>query len=720
MSIARVDLAETGRTLEARYAKELETLQAEIRELIPTITDERHEILVNHLSAIASADQSLIQSNRQLRNFVDYEQAVETFKHAEGIIERAERAVAERHAFLEYARTLPDDDPNKELIVEETERVLGLRKRDLERAPGQLEDARNAFERISQNRDQLPAEKQGRQNAVQEAKAELAQLREAGMRHLTDARLVGVLSSQELDALLARFMVLNEARPYWLAVYAQQGPEYEQRIERLLNDTPLMIRMLVADGASYGQYGKAMEIYENIRQASPRAMEEGIFERLALAVALEHAVPIAAGIAGQEAHGGPWDENTVWLDPVERYLEYEKAWLDGELDPNFDKHDVWSLRMVVDVYQTGEFLAWGREMLRNYRPDLVEYPLDSLRYSKVVDEEIHYSSMFVNRGWDRDDLERMQNILAVGGICGRRAHFGGYILAAFGVPTTARPQRGHAALVRYTPSGWVPYLGAGWGSNNRMIRGYRSDSDFRASTEARHAPDAFLMVKRAQWIGKAMGEEHRLGWGYPSGRGQRGANHEAPPESWNGVACIVQEGIIHRLDPRILDAAAEDLGESDGSYDSGVPNVVDIPTSERQITVDGAGVILIPAAAATRPANNTENILFMPGNLGGFQMHFRRYGNGESFEYTVDAPKAGAYALTARLVTPAWDQSLDLSINGANEPINIALPYTRGMWGELEPVHVELKQGTNVLTFSRMGFFFRGVSIRDFKLVPVN
>ncbi len=723
-----VDLTATGKRLEAKYAEKMKTLQAEIRESAPKITQEQHDVFLAHLSGIASADESLFRSKNQLRNFTDYEQAVANFHRAERNLESAKATVATRHAFMEWAHALPDDNEDKAFILEHGEGQLANRKRDLESAPKELEEARKSMESARQRRGELASEKQEKENAIAAVKAELAERRSAAMQDLSDAGIQRALSSPALDAKLVTFMVLREADPYWLAVYAQQGREYEQRIERLLNNTSLMMRMLVADGAVAGRYGKAMEIYENIQQVSPEA-DGGFPERLALAVALEHARPIAASTPEQEGFGNSPADNSIFIDPVERFLDYKRWWQDGELDPDFDKHDVWSLRMVVDSYQTGEYLTWGRQMLRNYRPDLVDYPVDSLRYSKVVDEEIQFSSMFLNWGnnlsYDRDDLERMQNILANGGICGRRAHFGHYILKAFGVPVERRSQRGHASIARYTPSGWVTYLGGPWNRNNRQVRGYRSCADFRASTEARQEADAFISVKRAQWIGKAMDENHRMGrgnggWGYRDGRRWQNPNQAPPIEPWNAVASIKQEGIIQRVDPQILIAVAEDLGEADGSYDRHMPTQVQIPASERQITVKDAGVIHIPAAATASPTNNTENIRFMPSNLGGYQLHFRRYGMGERFAYTVEAPKAGTYELSARLVTPAWDQSLDLTINGANEVINIELPYTKGMWGELEPVRVELQDGTNVLTFSRLHFYFRGVSIRDFTLVPVN
>jgi hypothetical protein len=180
----------------------------------------------------------------------------------------------------------------------------------------------------------------------------------------------------------------------------------------------------------------------------------------------------------------------------------------------------------------------------------------------------------------------------------------------------------------------------------------------------------------------------------------------------------VQEGVINRLNLSVLDAIGEDIGEADEVVSGGAVATVEIPANERKASVDAAGVIRIPAAATSYPQGPTDQILFMESNLGGVQMHFRRYGSGSRFEYTIDAPKAGKYLLTARLVTPAWKQSMDLSINEA-APQSIALPYTMGLWGELEPVEVELREGTNVLNFSRRHHFFRGVSIKDFTLTPV-
>ena len=140
---------------------------------------------------------------------------------------------------------------------------------------------------------------------------------------------------------------------------------------------------------------------------------------------------------------------------------------------------------------------------------------------------------------------------------------------------------------------------------------------------------------------------------------------------------------------------------------------------DKKIVVADDGVITIPAAACSKPTNSTAKIVFMKSNLGGVQLHYNRNGSPEEFEYTFNAPVAGKYALTARVVTPSWKQHLFLSVNAAKKPIDIALPFTVGMWDNTEPVEVSLVKGKNVLRFSREHEGLKGVTIRNFTLKPL-
>lgn len=193
----------------------------------------------------------------------------------------------------------------------------------------------------------------------------------------------GFLASAALDARLTKYAVLHEGTPEGLAEFAQQGKEQERLIGQLLTDPELMKQMLVADGAQGGKYGPAMTIYNDIQKASAKA-KDGILQRLAVAIALEYAVP------------------NLDHDPVKRYQNFEKAYLDGELDPEFPTLDTWNLRFVVNGNEPDWMLTWGREMLRNYRPDHIYTGKLGWRYSAIVKSNVLYGSTRV--GQDRPEL----------------------------------------------------------------------------------------------------------------------------------------------------------------------------------------------------------------------------------------------------------------------------------------------------------------------------
>ena len=84
--------------------------------------------------------------------------------------------------------------------------------------------------------------------------------------------------------------MLKEATPKRLAAFAERGPEQKQLVDRLLADGPLMLQMVVADGAKGGEYGRAMEIYAKIQAERPKAR--------AGAAALAVAIALGARAAG--------------------------------------------------------------------------------------------------------------------------------------------------------------------------------------------------------------------------------------------------------------------------------------------------------------------------------------------------------------------------------------------------------------------------------------
>ncbi len=487
------------------------------------------------------------------------------------------------------------------------------------------------------------------------------------------------LASDALDAKLVKYVVLLEATPQGLAEFAQQGKEQASLVEKMLSDADLMKQMLVADGAAKGKYGRAMEIYTAIQEASDKA-GEGALQRLALGISLEHAVPM------KQANPTARTDAPETIDPVNRYLHYEKAYLGGELDPAFDRLSAWELRMVVNGDEPDETLAWGREMLRNFRPDHIFNTNEGWRYVSIVSTDVKYGSGNVK--YDRPELQRYQNILMNGGVCGRRAFIGRFILRAFGVPTIARPSRGHGALAHWTPKGWVVNLGGGWGAGWTSTR-YKKDLDFLASTQARNNREAYLKVKRAQWVGDVLGEKRTYG------------EHDGNPAFWNGVALRTQRAIIEEAKAVTLDALGEELGEA--SEPTVAEKVMASPVTpvDRKITCGQDGVISIPAAAYSKPSGNTREVFAMKSFGGGLQIFLPRFFpqgqtvlRGGTWKGDADACTSGKRLLSGGYGRyENWGLRAAVTPTGNGDPRDLKLDLGDGVTMEL----VYIKPGTFVM-----------------------
>jgi hypothetical protein len=230
--------------------------------------------------------------------------------------------------------------------------------------------------------------------------------------------------------------------------------------------------------------------------------------------------------------------------------------------------------------------------------------------------------------------------------------------------------------------------------NDARTRSYGADVNFHASSKAREDAAAFMRVKRAQWIGELVGEEPKPGLITWSGK-SRGPKplkegEVEKPIFWNELALHEQRRIIAGL-------------KSVKSASSGTAAVAATePVATGKVTIDDKGVITIPSAACSSPTESTKAlyrgghtdlIVFLKDKAGNTVLHLSRYSKeSDTFEYTFDAPKAGKYQLVASVVTPKWDQRLFATANGGT-PVEMALPYTIGMWDKTAPVAIELKAG---------------------------
>ena len=71
-----------------------------------------------------------------------------------------------------------------------------------------------------------------------------------------------------------------------------------------------------------------------------------------------------------------------------------------------------------------------------------------------------------------------------------------------------------------------------------------------------------------------------------------------------------------------------------------------------------------------------------------------------------------------RVVTAQEGQKLLVQANEAKTPVEIAVPYTCGLWKQTQPVELSLVNGKNVLHFA-VKDGSRGVTIKEFTLTPV-
>ncbi len=679
-------ISDRGVELKRLLTERMLGLRAELKRHIPEIDAGRVAAWRELIEAEEPYAEEAASTAREVRRL---EGAEENLRRRERIYSFGPATLENAQARLAHAQALPEDDPDREDQISTHERLLGLRQRDVNRAE---RDLRQARQRVEEAEEELPEAIRKAEEAQQAHHRAMAATLQA--MNATGGR--EILGSDRLDEMLAQYIVLRSATPRGLAKFAEQSREHTQLVHQLLGDTELMIQMLVADGPTGGRYGEAMKIYTDIQQASPRAQEDGIFQRLALAVSLGHA-------AGRSERDQP-----AVADPVQRYLHYEQAYLAGELHSGFGDLCVWSLVMVVNGRDCDETMAWGRAMLRNLRPNHIPTNGDTTRYADVVDAEIAYTS--AGPGNDRSDVRFMQNILANGGICGRRAFFGRFLLRSFGVPTTARSEPGHATLAHWHPDGWQTRLGGSWGPGSRgryatmnraRSRPYGVDLNFLATTQARQDADAFIRVKRAQWIGTLMGEETKPGFH---------SRNEVEPSLWYDLGLHKQRLIIARLD-----------ASREASSVASAP--APLPGATGTITVDAHGVITIPSAATSSPTESVtrifrhhqpEILFFVQDQAGHTRLHTSRFANEfDTFTYTFDAPWAGTYRMVARVATPRWDQRLHASANGSGA-VEMPLPYTKGMWETSAPVEIELAAGRNELTFHG-----GRVAIDHFTLTPV-
>lgn len=646
---------------EAAYSAELEALKTEITRSLPRADERKSKALENAREEVLKAAAAADAASKDLGQIASGKGLV---AHAKGKwIGGADKGIAAAKAALAKATNAAEKAA--------AEKDLAHWQQNRKEGEEALAERQAALDKALQNEAQYKKAHESAQAALAVAKEKETK----ASKDLLDS-LASALASDKMDGKLAKAAVLTAGTPKALAEFAAQGADKAALVDNLLSSPELMKQMLVAGGANHGQYGRAAEILAGIAKASPKAVE-GHFQRLALATALEHAKPIGD------------------IDPVKRYLHYEKAYLDGELDPAFKSFTAWEYRHVVNCDAPDEILQWGRTMLRNYRPDHIYNKDYGWRYVSSVRTEVPYGSQNVK--YDDPSLHKYQNIIRNGGVCGRRAFFGRFILRSFGIPTWGVTQRAHAALSHWTPRGWVINLGAGfhaswWDKDEAPMSG----SQFLMDTQARAHADGYLQVLRAQWISRLLGEA-----AYNERRKVEGG-------FWSKIA-LYQTRLL-ASSAAALGPLGQELAEANEREQKVASEKVS--GEDTKVTVR-EGVINIPAVAHTKSSGKAAAMRSIDG---GMQLHAL---GGFTAEYEVTVPVEGKYTLGARVATVQTGQQFLISAGAGEQATPLDVPYTLGMWEPTKAVELDLGQGRNTIRIELVAGS-RGVTVKDFSLKAAN
>jgi hypothetical protein len=227
--------------------------------------------------------------------------------------------------------------------------------------------------------------------------------------------------------LLAKVGVAN------VGAFARADQANQTFLACLLRNTPAMD--LYLEGATptgikdrelnrYTLNAAFLDIWKRIFFADPES-KEGMYLRLAIATALR---PPGTGNKGAGNAATP-------AEPVVRYQHFKTAQKNKELFPSFDGLTVWEYEHVVSSGASDGDLAWAREMINTWRPDL-----------RVHEQVVNSTSEVWRRDSPHPYTNGFKSVLSGGGKCGPRSSWSVMVCQAFGIPAIGVGQPAHACV----------------------------------------------------------------------------------------------------------------------------------------------------------------------------------------------------------------------------------------------------------------------------------
>jgi hypothetical protein len=415
---------------------------------------------------------------------------------------------------------------------------------------------------------------------------------------------------------------------------------------------------------------ETLALWSQLWNADPES-REGLFLRLAIATAL---LP-----PGQGNHGA--GQQVPPPDPAKRYQHFKQAFLAKELYPSFPHHSVWEYMQVVSSPASDADLAWTRQVVNTWRPDL------------RAKEQVVKTVSEVKYGNSPHPYGDYKDVLNGGGKCGPRSSWGVMVCQAFGIPAVGVGQPGHACVAFKTAypetqpqpgNSWKVDYGAGW--EKSRIYGL-SGPDFLQAIASRSRSAEFTRIERLRWLAAAV----------------------TGSVSADKLASLKALLATQMKDLRL---AKPVFGEGDNAAEAerepATKPAAPVATKAAASRV-GAGIVAIPATAFSKLGGARVH----ESTGGGRQVYFEKNAPNTWAEYPLEISKAGKYLVILQAATPNTGQAVDLLVDG-RKLATLAIPNSLGLWAETPPIEVELAAGPQVLRFAVPSQ--RGLAVKQIKL----
>jgi hypothetical protein len=417
----------------------------------------------------------------------------------------------------------------------------------------------------------------------------------AEANRISEAAIQALLKDPVFRNTLDQRQLLSKHGVDQLKAFAQADQSNKTFLTWLLRNTEAMdlylegvvpIGIAAREQNSYTLHAVTLDIWKKIFNADPDS-KQGIYLKLAIATAI---APPGSGSPGAGQAKPP-------VDPVERYKHFKSAHQNKELFPSFDHLTVWEYQKVVQSGASNGDLAWAREMINTWRPDL------------RIHEQVVNSTSEVWRRNSPHPYTDYKAVLSGGGKCGPRSSWSVMISQAFGIPGIGVGQPAHACVAYKVADPCLePQPGSAWK------------------------------------VG------YGRGWQFSKLEGMSG------PEFLAGVARKIQQSAPAVKTDLTASAKAKEA-EKEVPPEAKARAAKTPATAPKEPLKVSPGGTRVEAAAFSSMSGACIYDCF----TGGKQVNFQKNVQSSWVDYTLDVPAAGMYTLEMKVASPNFDQVLDVS-----------------------------------------------------------